>query len=606
MAGTVATAGDGWLHGTTGDPYQAVRAEAHDGPPDVRLGDWEDVVETPFHSRSGSVTLGMLTGGTFGDELNLGATGLFRARVCRKAADEGEQGDVWLIQFWPVPGTSEAPRWLKRTRAAVHEADPGWRQVLGYAVIEVSWFFTLAGMPHPDGWLDEPLPGEPPSAEVRAQLGVDPPRTRRDAIPVLVAAGLIVDDGAGGFTAGTPRRATELLDLPGELAARLDAGAVRASYVWLAADVISVAAWSNPARIEDLATLLAVPGETIEPLLEYAVADKLIHRANSAVTALPRPAPRSRPVRLVASRSDHREDPVPVAGPAPRAGFVAGDGTVVVWRAGEPVALGRADSDYRYRAFETPAGIYVAASAGQGHLMTWAGARSRLPVDLGFHPARSVDGRHLAGVQGHTGRQPWDQVHFFDVATEEAWSLPRSDNLTRHILGIHDGAVYFSTDSGAGVFTTSRWVPGREPVQLDAPVHRLDPLSGATAREDAEGMAVLTASGERRRIPDLQRGRFVPGGANMYWFRHNPSTLVLLDLATGTTTEHPLPKGCEVGEIPPTAPIWETPETLVFSQPHHASTRRVIRWHLRRQVFEHFDLPGIAGYRPFLIEPMLA
>ncbi|MFI5615058.1 hypothetical protein [Amycolatopsis sp. NPDC051903] len=294
-----------------------------------------------------------------------------------------------------------------------------------------------------------------------------------------------------------------------------------------------------------------------------------------------------------------------VSGAPPRVGFVAGDGTVVVWRAGEPVVLGRVESDHRYRAFETRAGIYVAASGGRGHLMTWDGATRRLPVDLGFRPVRSADGRYLAGVQMRTGRRPWDQVHLFDVTTEELRSLPKSGNLTRHVLDIHDGAVHFFTRPGGGTFTTSRWVPGREPLELASPVHRLDPLSGATVREEAEGPTAFTASGERRQTMGTPPGRFVPGGASVYSFRHNGPTVVLLDLATGTTTEHPLPAGCEVGETPPFAPIWETPETLVFSQPHHVSTHRIIRWHLRSGVFEHFDVPEIAGYRPFPIEPML-
>ncbi|MFI5615057.1 hypothetical protein [Amycolatopsis sp. NPDC051903] len=158
--------------------------------------------------------------------------------------------------------------------------------MLGYHVVEVSWFFTLAGVQRPDGWLDEPLPGtaQPPDS-VCAQLGVDPPRTRRDAIPLLVAAGLLVDDGAGGFSAGTPRPATEVLDLPGTVGARVEAGALRTAYSWLASDVTSIAAWSNPARVEELAALLAVPAETVEPLLEFAVSDRLIRRANGAVTA---------------------------------------------------------------------------------------------------------------------------------------------------------------------------------------------------------------------------------------------------------------------------------------------------------------------------------
>ncbi|MGW4399830.1 hypothetical protein ACWEHA_31465 [Amycolatopsis nivea] len=603
LSGTVATAGDGWLHCTAGHPWQAVRCEAHDEPPELRLEAWEDVVESPFHSRSGAVSLGLLTGGAGGDELNLGAKGLFRARVCRKPAEAGEEGDVWLIQFWPSPDGPEPPRWLKRTRAALHPEDPGWQQVLGYHLIEVSWYFSLVGMARPDGWLDEPLPGEPPSDTVCARLGVDPPRTRRDAIPLLVAAGLLVEDGAGGYSAGTPRRATEVLDLPADLAARLDAGAVRAVYILLAADLVSIAAWSAPAHVKDVAALLAVPEETVEPLLEYAVSDKLIRRENDTVAALPRPPLRQEPVprvRIV------REGPPTAAGAPPRAGFVSRDGTVGVWRAGKLAVLGRVESDYRYRAFETLAGIYVAASSGQGQLLDWSGTARQLPVDLDVRPVRSADGRCLAGVQTHVGRRSWDQVHLYDVTTEEAWSLPKSPELTRGVVGIHDGAVCLTTGSGGGSFVASRWMPGAEPVVLASPVHLLDPLSGAQLREEAGGLTVFTASGERLAAPNPYRWRFVPGGTRMCSFRHDPLSVELVDLATGSTTQHLLPEGCDLSETGSTAPVWETPDTLVFSQPHHGLTRRVVRWHLRRNEFEHFDLPELAGHRPLLIEPILA
>lgn len=602
LSGTVATAGDGWLHCSASHPWQAVRCEAHDGPPELRLEAWEDVVESPFHSRSGAVSLGLLTGGAGGDALNLGTKGLFRTRVCRKPAAAGEEGDVWLIQFWPSPDGPEPPRWLKRTRPALHPEDPGWQEVVGYHLIEVSWYFTLVGMSRPDGWLDEPLPGEPPSDTVCAQLGVDPPRTRRDAIPLLVAAGLLVDDGTGGYSAGTPRRATEVLDLPADLAARLDAAAVRAVYILLAADLVSIAAWSDPAHVKDLAALLAVPEETVEPLLEYSVSDKLIRRENDTVAALPRPPLRHEPVPLV--RMVREEEPPTVAGPPPRAGFVSGGGTVGVWRGGELAILGRVESDYRYRAFETLAGIYVAASGGQGRLIDWSGTARQLPVDLDIRPVRSADGRYLAGVQTHIGRRSWDQVHLFDVTTEEAWSLPPSPELTRSVLGIHDGAVYFTTDSGALV--ASRWTPGAEPVNLASPVHRIDPLSGAQLREESGELTVFTAPGERREVPEPHRWRFVPGGTRMYSFGYDPPVAHLLDLATGTIGEHPLPDGCESGEAVPTGPVWETPDTLVFSQPHRGLTRRVVRWHVRRNEFEHFDLPDLAGHRPFLIGPILA
>lgn len=458
-------------------------------------------------------------------------------------------------------------------------------------------------MPRRDGWLDEPLPGEPPSDTVCAQLGVDPPRTRRDAIPLLVAAGLLVADGSGGYSAGTPRRATEVLDLPADLAARLDAAAVRAVYVWLAADLVSIAAWSNPAHVKDVAALLAVPEETVEPLLEYAVSDKLIRREDDTVAALPRPPlPQQVPrVTIV-----HREEPPTVAGAPPRAGFVSGDGTVGVWHAGEFAILGRVESDYRYRAFETLAGIYVAASGGQGQLIDWSGTARQLPVDLDMGPVRSADGRYLAGVQTHVGRRSWDQVHLYDVTTEESWSLPKSPELTRRVLGIHDGAVYFVTGSGGGPFVASRWTPGHEPADLASPMHLLDPLSGAQLREEAWGMAVVTTSGEQLAAREPYRWRFVPGGTRMYSFRYDPPSAELLDLATGSVTACPLPAACDLGDTAPTAPVWETPDTVVFSQPHHGWTRRIVRWHVPRAEFEHFDLPEIAGYRPFPVEPILA
>ncbi|MER6899978.1 hypothetical protein [Amycolatopsis sp. NPDC000740] len=117
---------------------------------------------------------------------------------------------------------------------------------------------------------------------------------------------------------------------------------------------------------------------------------------------------------------------------------------------------------------------------------------------------------------------------------------------------------------------------------------------------------VFTASGERRELPEPHRWRFVPGGALMHSSGYEPPAVEVLDLDAGTTAEYPLPEGCDASGGPSTSPIWETPDTLVFSQPNRGSTRRVVRWHLERNAFEHFDLPETAGYRPFLIEPILA
>jgi hypothetical protein len=607
LAGTVATAGDAWLHGHAGDHYQAVRLEAHDTEPPVPPGDWEEVFETPFHTRTGFVGLGSLTGGDSGSELALGDRGFFRARVVRKAAEEGEQGDVWLTQFWPVQGIPEPPRWVKRTRAAVSPADPGWREVLGYQVIEVSWFLGGMGMPRPDGWLDELLPGnDKPTASVCEQLGVPVPMTRRDTIPLLVAAGLIEEADGGYRGVGNPALATEKVRLPVDLAARIEAGAVRARYVWLAADLTSVAAWRNPASTEGLVERLLIGDEHLNPLIAHAVADKYLHHDSTGITALARPAPTHvrMPVPMVASR--RREEPETVPGGPPRAGFVTGDGEVVVWRDGEPVVLGRATDEYLYRAFETTAGVFVSTSRGPGTLVRWNGTTERLAADTGSRPVRSADGRYLAGVETHTGRHTWDQVHLVDVVEGTVASLPKTEELTRQAHGIHGGAVYFSVNGrGMGPLKSYRWSPGREPEPLGLTLSGLDPLSGTMLGEDAEGLCVLAPDGSRFPVTAERPCTLMPGGARLYNLRYSPPMAEVLNVGSAEPVEHSLPDRCETSAAIPAAPVWEDAGTLVFSQRLGGPKPRIVRWHLPSGTFEQFALPANAGYRPFLVQPRL-
>ncbi|OXM60026.1 hypothetical protein [Amycolatopsis vastitatis] len=389
LSGTVATAGDGWVHGHAGDPFQSVRLEAHDAQPSVVVDDWEDVVGSPFHSRSGRLALGLLTGGEYDGTLELGRRGLFCVRVARSAAAAGEEGDVWLVQFWPSddPGL---PRWVRRTRQALFGADPGWRQVLGYPVMSAAWAAAGYGPPRPESWLDEPLRGDPPDAAICAQLGVEVPVSHRDAVALLVAAGVLVADGDGYRLAEHPPLAADRVALPEGLVAQVERAAASARYTWAAADLTSVAAWGNPAPVGGLAErLLVAPGE-VPGLLAYAVSDRPVQQIGEGIVALPRrqPEPVSLPVSVVVpSRS---ENPATVPGAPPRAGVIGGNGEVIVWRAGEPVVLGRVPDQYRCRAHETPVGIAVATSGGPGMLVGWDGTIERLPVDLGSHPVRAV------------------------------------------------------------------------------------------------------------------------------------------------------------------------------------------------------------------------
>ncbi|MFB9687450.1 hypothetical protein [Amycolatopsis plumensis] len=599
LSGTVATAGDGWVHGHAGDPFQSVRLEAHDAPPSLVLEDWEDVVESPFHSRSGRVSLGFLTGGEHDETLELGRRGLFRVRVARRAAAAGEEGDVWLVQFWPAAGPG-LPRWLRRTRPALFPADPGWQQVLGYPVMSAGWTAAGYGPPRPDSWLDEPLQGDPPDAAICAQLGLEPPVSQRDAVALLVAAGVLLTDGDGYRLADHPPLAAERVTLPEGLAAQVARTAASARYTWAAADLASVAAWGDPAPVDDLAERLLIAPDDVPGLLDFAVSDHLVRRAGAGIAALPRRRPEPVSV-LVPAVPTRPENPATIPGAPPRAGVIGGNGEVIVWREGEPVVLGRVPDQHRYRAHETPAGIVVATSGGPGTLVRWDGTSERLPADLGTNPVRSADGRFLAGVEHHVGRHSWDRPHLLDTTTGEVVSLPRTDELTRRALAVIDGALFYADGFHTGS-RTFRWLPGADPEPVAADLWQIDPLSGAALERGTGGVFRHDPAGVRTPLPSDRQYELAPGGELLYAFQYAPPSVWLLD--GGEPEEHPLPEGCDLSTAIPAAPFWETPTTLVFTG-ERGGRSRLVRWDLRSGRFDHFGLPEVAGYRPFAVQPIL-
>lgn len=604
LSGTVATAGDGWVHGHAGDPFQAVRLEAHDAPPSLALEEWEDVVESPFHSRSGRLALGYLTGGEHDDPvLALGRRGLFRVRVARRAATGGEEGDVWLLQFWPSAEPA-LPRWVRRTRPALAGPDTGWREVLGHAVLDVAWAAAGYGPPRPPTWLDEPLRGDLPDAAICRQLGVARPETYRDAVALLVAAGVLVpDDGGGHRLAEHPPPAAERLDLPGRLAARVDEAADRRRYAWAAADLTSVAAWGNPAPAGDLAERLLLPPADLPGLLAHATAIGLVRRVEGGIVARPRRVPEPVVVPAVV-RPPRAAGPVTVAGAPPRAGVVAGTGDVVVWWPDGPVVLGRVPHRYRYHACETLAGIAVATSGGPATLVRWDGTTGPLPADLGIRPVRSADGRFLGGVEQHVGRRSWDRLHLVDVTTGEVASLPESAELTRRPIAVLDGALYYADGVHAGS-RTFRWRPGAEPEPLAPDLWQIDPLSGAALERGARGAFLHTPGGDRLALPTDRQYELAPGGEWLFAFDYPAHSAWLLGVGASAPEEHPLPEGCDLSSAIPSAPFWETPGTVVFQHERGIRTR-LVRWHVREGRFDHHDLPDVVGYRPFAVRPLLA
>ncbi|MEU8608135.1 hypothetical protein AB0C29_09055 [Actinoplanes sp. NPDC048791] len=122
--GTFAGSGAGWLAAQADDlaPH-AIRLELHDGPSPEDRTAFDDVLETPFRSSSGGLTLATLTSGYGAAHFNLGDAEWFRTRVARWRADiEGQRGYRWLISFWPV-AMVEPPVRLARRREAT-ELEP--------------------------------------------------------------------------------------------------------------------------------------------------------------------------------------------------------------------------------------------------------------------------------------------------------------------------------------------------------------------------------------------------------------------------------------------------------------------------------------------------
>ncbi|MBF9132413.1 hypothetical protein I0C86_26190 [Plantactinospora sp. S1510] len=111
--GTFAGSGAGWIAAQApGLSGHTVRVELHDAPPPAEHADFDDVLETPFRSSSGELTLTDLTGGYGEADLHLGDTEWFRVRVARRPTDG--DGYYWLIRFWPNP-VRELPAWFTRS-----------------------------------------------------------------------------------------------------------------------------------------------------------------------------------------------------------------------------------------------------------------------------------------------------------------------------------------------------------------------------------------------------------------------------------------------------------------------------------------------------------
>ncbi|EIV92352.1 DUF6042 family protein [Frankia sp. QA3] len=173
LVGGLVSTGLGWMFGNLrwSDREPRVRFEVWDDAPDLDLdsGRWEDVVETPYWSASGTVILDELvhTGGL--RTIRLGSPGAYRMRASYREGfmsdlgapvDEAQPRETadgvveeWRVQTWPdrtaADGGPEPPRWRARRRtAAAHRRTSGWSSTyLGHVGMDLLDAVQALGRP---------------------------------------------------------------------------------------------------------------------------------------------------------------------------------------------------------------------------------------------------------------------------------------------------------------------------------------------------------------------------------------------------------------------------------------------------------------------------
>ena len=112
--GTFAGSGAGWIYADApGLDDHLIRLELHDEPPPAGPVRFDEVLETPYRSSSGVVSLAWVTSGPGAQaDLVLGDAEWFRVRIARRRDDSGQRYH-WRLQYWPDPAITP-PAWLTR------------------------------------------------------------------------------------------------------------------------------------------------------------------------------------------------------------------------------------------------------------------------------------------------------------------------------------------------------------------------------------------------------------------------------------------------------------------------------------------------------------
>jgi len=695
--GTIARAAAGELEGNSRDGHHAVRLEVHDSAPPGDTGDWDDVVEVPYRSGTGRIGLTMMTGGPGPAQLDLGGPGVFRVRVARRRG--GDDGDTWLLRFWPDTEPAEPPVWLARGGPAAGAGDPGWRSVLDYEVLLVTGSVRDAAARHGggataeeidahqrerayrDGWVDAPLwGGQPPAAlptghadldaaaERRRQdaidyragkytetaavatlLGVPAPRTRGEALPLLVAAGLLTVDSGGRYSvAAAPPRAQDVLSLPAERVRQLERGDAFSRYTYLASDLVTIACWAveGPWRttVPALARRLLTTEEQVRAALDYAAAESLVEvsvvddglllavgpgrsarPAPPPARAAPPPAPpasapppppaRTAMIWAAPRRRPSRPRPGgadPLAalhtGPPARAGVLTERGELVVWRDGAPVVLADLTAQRWRHAVETAHGVLVSDWGERAVLVRPDGGVDPLGLRFAGRPALDERGRLLAATEVTHGRDGRWLVHLVDLGDGSRHTMP-GDHTGSHVVAVHGGIVYLL---GGGAPPSMRWSPGRDPEPLPHRLNQIDPLTGTGAAVTRDGVLLVRPDGSTRVVPVDLTAALVPGATHLYTLRTGPSAITLFDVAAATIEPriHWLPVEVSTRQELGGGSIWEDRDRLLLTAgsripPGYDPGGGIIRVDIRTGAVERVPLPPGRG-RCVPVVPLLA
>ncbi|MEV6412262.1 hypothetical protein [Kribbella sp. NPDC051718] len=315
--GSIVRTGQGWVYASGGDGPCVVRLRSHTSPPADDDEDWTDLVEAPYRSTSGAVGLTTITGGADEEHLPLGEPGLYRLRVAHRPLPQTVEDeeylqprDLWQLDFWPVDGAAEPPRWLRRQNPTVWPADPGWGRLLGYPAVDivnvVEWNSSGPGLTvddlqqwgidhnRGDNWLDQPLgrqsasPGYPTLAEIANQVGLPAPSVRREMLSLAVALGFLTFDGQGYGRAVQPPMAFDVLDLSPNVVKFLKGSSQVKQFTGYAADLVSIALWGGAEQtIASLADRTLASEENVRATLRYAETRRLLqldHRPENRFT----------------------------------------------------------------------------------------------------------------------------------------------------------------------------------------------------------------------------------------------------------------------------------------------------------------------------------